>query len=158
LYRSNILTVEDVGLIVADTTFRFDEENDCWVYFGQYSQSHGSDWSQFAWLDFRISTCLDWRLISQYEQKLKQLVLHEVAHYLQEYTDTDSSNFSSICRDAWTKGKCTTEDFVSRYAMSNEDEDYAETFSHVRIGHPVPTTSLILAKKYSHMMFTYPKS
>jgi hypothetical protein len=29
LYRSNILTVEDVGLIVADTTFRFDEENDC---------------------------------------------------------------------------------------------------------------------------------
>jgi hypothetical protein len=29
LYRNDILSVEDVSLIVADTTFTFDDQNDC---------------------------------------------------------------------------------------------------------------------------------
>jgi hypothetical protein len=56
LYRNDILSVEDVSLIVADTTFTFDDQNDCWVFMGKFSQSHGNHGSHFAWIDFRIST------------------------------------------------------------------------------------------------------
>ena len=66
------------------------------------------------------------------ERYIQQIVFHELAHKIAFSRDEKfKKEFEDICWK-WEKNICKPKDFVSEYAMSDKDEDYAETFAFVK--------------------------
>jgi len=83
-------------------------------------------------IELDISLCDSYQYIDQLEWQIKKLVIHEIGHYLYYFKDTTPNIFESICwNKKWDTEKkiCDYEEFVSNYAQTNAEEDYAETFS-----------------------------
>lgn len=75
-----------------------------------------------------IPLCDSYQYIDQLSTQIKKLAIHEIGHYLYYFKDNAPDTFESLCRNK--KGKtCDASEFVSNYAQTNAQEDYAETFS-----------------------------
>lgn len=71
------------------------------------------------------------RTREEIRRETQQLLFHEIGHKYAFWKDESyKKEFEKICWN-WEKNVCKNNDFVSDYALTNKDEDYAETFSFV---------------------------
>lgn len=55
--------------------------------------------------------------------------MHEFGHHVRRYKDPTPELFTNICRtDGKRNDRCVDRDFVSEYAQTAPEEDYAEHF------------------------------
>ncbi len=81
-------------------------------------------------INLYINICFERWFISQLQNNIEQVITHELGHFFYYFHDVTPSVFQKICRIGSTKkALCTRESFVSKYAMTNDEEDYAESFS-----------------------------
>ena len=82
-------------------------------------------------ISLNISLCDSYQYIDQLDQQVKKLAIHEIGHYIYYFKDNSPTTFQSICRDAngAKKDSCGNTSFITTYAQTNSEEDYAETFS-----------------------------
>jgi hypothetical protein len=60
---------------------------------------------------------------------VKWLLVHEIGHYIYHIKNTSHPTFETICRTE-NKNLCTNSDFITSYAQTNSEEDYAEHFAY----------------------------
>ena len=77
-----------------------------------------------------VSTCTTVGFILQKLRLSRLIVIHELGHHVWWYKDPEVTRFTQICRsdDKRMNGRCTPRDFVSEYAQTSAEEDYAEHF------------------------------
>lgn len=79
-----------------------------------------------------IPLCDSYQYIDQLDTQVKKILLHELGHFIYYFKDTEPNTFERICRNTTgktIKSTCNRDEFVSSYAQTNTEEDYAETFS-----------------------------
>jgi len=83
----------------------------------------------FKQIKLNINLCTNELYLKNFDTYIRQILIHELGHYLYYFKDATTEKFDAICRK---KGvlSCASTDFVSAYAMKNKEEDYAESFAH----------------------------
>lgn len=81
-------------------------------------------------ITFNVNVCEDVSYIANFDSYIKDLVYHELAHYIYYIDDKSYQQFESLCRSTDLLNTCKRSDFVTDYARSGPQEDYAETFQH----------------------------
>jgi predicted SprT family Zn-dependent metalloprotease len=123
---------------------------------------------KFKQIKLNINLCNDKSYLQTLETYVRQIFIHEMAHYFYYFKDSHYSVFGELCRKNNTN-ECTSNDFVSTYAMKNKEEDYAESFTHryletttqrrmiVDQEHgSAETSSRIQEAKNQYFFYTYP--
>lgn len=73
-----------------------------------------------------VNVCGNYFFIKELSDHFYKIVLHEMWHHFYYHHDREwSSDFINICREDDT---CDVQDFVSAYATTSPEEDYAEHF------------------------------
>lgn len=111
-------------------------------YINRCGTSHGSfHMIQATWWDLifkklrlEINLCSNPSYVYNYQNYVTQLFIHELGHYLYYFKDHTTAQFNQICWEGTTK-ICDETQFVTKYASSNNDEDYAESFAYRYITH-----------------------
>ena len=87
----------------------------------------------FKWINLIISYCSSNNTKQRNEKHARQILSHELWHYIYFFKDKNPSSFSEIC---WNKGQinCLPSEFVSKYATKSVEEDYAESFAYWYLG------------------------
>ena len=77
-----------------------------------------------------VSTCTNIGFVLQKYYLAKSIVIHELGHHMRWYKDVDTKRFTDICRnnENGRNDRCVSRDFVSEYAQTAPEEDYAEHF------------------------------
>jgi hypothetical protein len=103
----------------------------CGTTQGSYHMTQRTDGSnrQFKSIKLNINLCNETSYLKHFDQYVRQIFIHEMAHYFYYFKDNYSTTFGAFCRQE-RENICTTADFVSNYAMKNQEEDYAESFTH----------------------------
>ena len=91
-----------------------------------------------------INICTTPHYLSNFKKYVNQLFVHELGHYLYYFKDDTNQYFDNICRKN-NKNICNSDDFVSTYAQSSKEEDYAESFTYRYLmvynhNRPIPTS------------------
>ncbi len=100
-------------------------------------------------ISFNINVCEDMSYLSGFDQHIKDLVYHEIAHYIYYLKDTTTTNFESICTTN-NKNTCLRKDYVSDYAMTAQEEDYAESFQSWYQKTIIAKTNTKLGQKFEY--------
>lgn len=105
--------------------------NKCGTMHGSYKMSISKSWIKtIKSISIKINICNKDNYISNFKNYVSQLLVHELWHYVYYFKDANNTVFDNICRQD-KKNICSTKnDFVSDYATSNKEEDYAETFAY----------------------------
>lgn len=80
-----------------------------------------------------VSVCENRWYSTLFDSSYKHVLIHELGHYIYFLKDETRETFENIC---WTSNtdkrpECTSYDgFYSKYAMTDSQEDYAETFAY----------------------------
>jgi len=91
--------------------------------------------------------------MQNFDKHIKELVYHELAHYIYYLKDTTVQDFESICRSSW-KNICNRSDFVTDYAQSGPGEDYAESFQYWYQSQVInPSTAMTKKLQYFDALF-----
>lgn len=103
----------------------------CGTTHGSYHMIQKPDGSNktFKQIKLNINLCHDktyWKTLENY---VRQIFIHEMAHYFYYFKDSHYSAFEKFCRKGG-QNICSSTDFVSKYATKNKEEDYAESFTH----------------------------
>ena len=75
-----------------------------------------------------ISYCKSNNTAQRNERHVRQILAHELGHYIYFFKDKNPSSFSEICWNKWVMN-CLPSEFVSKYATKSVEEDYAESFA-----------------------------
>lgn len=84
---------------------------------------------KFKEIKLNINLCSSEGFYKHFDQYVKQILTHELGHYIYFFKDKQSENFDQICWN-WKEKRCNSSGFFSRYAESNKEEDYAESFAY----------------------------
>jgi hypothetical protein len=129
LIALGFLTAAD--LAVLDGNIEVNYIPGCGMTRGSYHMIQRTDGSnkRFKQIKLNISLCEESFYLDNLENYVRQIFIHEIAHYLYYFKDSNSEQFGNFC---WKNGTstCAPSDFVSVYAMRNREEDYAESFTH----------------------------
>jgi hypothetical protein len=109
-------------------------------------------------ITLNVNVCEDMSYLGSFDQHVKDLVYHEIAHYIYYLTDPTTANFESICTSSDAKNLCLRKDYVSDYAMTAAEEDYAETFQfwYQKTVTPKANTKLSQKFDYFNVLFERP--
>ena len=136
LHTMNILTNDEIKTIKDKLELRFVESCGDNKWYHKINQYYGdNDVLQNTTLEeikLDIPLCDSYQYIDQLNTQVKKLLLHELGHYIYYFKDKSTNAFESLCRSSdgkTTKNVCTSDEFVSAYAQTSTEEDYAETFS-----------------------------
>lgn|GEM_PF-6188454 len=127
------LKAEDRDEMVRKITFKF--SNNCTQLDGKilvrqrYNQYNNPIKTELINLFITINLCFTHSYDQNYETFLDRIIYHELGHYYNYFYDPNDSAFVNICRNG-TQNSCPSSEFVSSYAASSSDEDYAETFAY----------------------------
>ncbi len=89
-----------------------------------------STWNlKFKEINLIIAFCDTYNTPEKQKRHVKQILAHELWHYIYFFKDDNPSEFSEICRENW-KMNCLPTDFVSSYSRKSPEEDYAESFAY----------------------------
>lgn len=149
------LTAADRDEMVGKVAFTF--SNNCNQLDGKILVRYWSDSndkfveSELIEMLININLCFTGNYQANFETFLDKIIYHELGHYFDYFHDMDTDGaFRNIC---WS-GKqniCSTNDFVSTYALTSADEDYAETFSYFeQMSNSPPPTSTKLQQKLDY--------
>jgi len=81
-------------------------------------------------LTINVNLCPSYQYLHELSHYVEDIFSHEIWHHIYYFKDKNPWNFEKICRDKKWIDHCQKEDFVSNYAQSRPEEDYAETFLH----------------------------
>lgn len=128
LHRLKILSTSDLEQL--DWNILVNYRPSCEKTKGSFHllQSKQSTNKRFKALKFTISVCPNIPP-SQFVQHIKQILAHELGHYLYFFRDPQATNFDQLCRSN-SHNQCQQQHFVSEYAQTNKEEDYAESFAY----------------------------
>jgi predicted SprT family Zn-dependent metalloprotease len=81
-----------------------------------------------------INLCEEASYLKNFLKYVRQIFIHELAHYLYYFKDYAPEQFDNIC---WKNENnlCDTNDFISTYAQKSKEEDYAESFAYRYLGY-----------------------
>lgn len=96
-------------------------------------------------ITFNVNVCEDMSYMDGFDDHIKSLVYHELAHYIYYLKDTTTSSFASLCRSG-SNNACSRSDFVSDYSQNAIEEDYAETFQYWYQGTWWNTSNKLISK------------
>ncbi len=91
-------------------------------------QSEDGEKNLFKNIILNINLCDIPEYRQSFDKFVKQILIHEIAHYLYFFKDWQTERFQQICRSNG-ENSCQFDDFVSTYAMQGQEEDYAESFA-----------------------------
>jgi len=77
-----------------------------------------------------INFCPSYQYVGNLKDYVEQILVHELWHHVYYFRDIYPQDFENICWEAKRRNQCRPIDFVSKYAQSNSEEDYAESFMH----------------------------
>ena len=121
----------------------------------RYDKNHNPLNNELVNLFITINLCFQPNYEANYNTFIKRIVYHELGHYLDYFHDRDDSVFRNMCWSGNTK-TCTDDAFITSYAESAPDEDYAETFSYyIQDGSSV--NDPILQHKIDYFKAKFPK-
>lgn len=81
-------------------------------------------------INLHINVCFQSWFVKRLPTYISQVITHELWHLIYYFDDIAPFNFQSICREKGArKLACTKAAFITPYAMTNEEEDYAESFA-----------------------------
>jgi len=83
----------------------------------------------FKEINLIIAYCETNTTTERHQRHVKQILAHELWHYIYFFKDNNPSAFSEICRNNG-KINCLTSEFVTSYARKSPEEDYAESFAY----------------------------
>lgn len=134
--RSKLITPNELSTIKQKLELRFIESCDDIRGYHKinqyYSDNDVLEDTTLEEVKLDISLCDSYQYIDQLGNQSKKLFLHELGHYMYYFTDKNVDDFETICRtpnEKTRKNICKSNEFVSKYAQTNKEEDYAETFS-----------------------------
>lgn len=84
---------------------------------------------KFKEIKLNVNLCSSEGFYKHFDQYVKQILTHELGHYIYFFRDKQTENFDQICWNGKQK-LCDSWGFFSRYAESNKEEDYAESFAY----------------------------
>lgn len=134
LLEKGLLNIEDINTL--DGKIEINYVNSCGITKGSYHMMEriwGSNRTLKA-IRLNINLCSDSDYLNNFEKYVKQIFIHELAHYFYYFKDNNSQSFEEIC---WENENniCTINNFVSDYAQKNKEEDYAESFTYRYLGY-----------------------
>lgn len=129
LVNLHILTWND--LKVLDHKIEINYLSGCQKTHGSFHilQSKNTNAKKFKMLKLNIAICQASKYQENYRNYFKQILAHELGHYIYFFRDEHSQNFDKICRSN-KKNTCNKDEFYSEYAQTNQEEDYAESFAY----------------------------
>lgn len=116
--------------------FVFEWTENCSAVAGRYEVQYEIDrqWkrrnTKTSEIHLTVSACTNiWFVLQKYDLA-KLIVIHELGHHTRRYKDQDTTDFTTLCRnsDGSRNDRCVARDFVSDYAQTAPEEDYAEHF------------------------------
>jgi hypothetical protein len=129
LIALGFLSTKDIQIL--DEKIELNYVSGCGITRGSYHMMQKTDGTQkkFKMIKLNINLCNEEKYIKDFDRYVRQIFIHELAHYLYYFKDTTTDNFDTLCRKNG-ENSCENEDFVSAYAQKNKEEDYAESFAH----------------------------
>lgn len=129
------LTQQEINDLSSKIQYEYIAE--CWVFNGKYEikqiyrndvlvdQSPNS-------LTLKVNLCPSYFVIRDLPQIYEKIITHELAHHVYYFSDTKASEFKDLCwsSEGVRKGSCMSDDFVTSYAQTSAQEDYAEQFMY----------------------------
>lgn len=88
------------------------------------TQSHS-----FKGINLAINLCKSQSFDKRFDNYVRQILTHELGHYMYFFKDQKTQDFDQICWNGKQK-RCESSGFFSRYAETNKEEDYAESFAY----------------------------
>lgn len=80
-------------------------------------------------INLNVNICFNYQYIQNIRSYIEQITVHELGHYVYYIKDNQPESFEKICRKT-NKITCPKTQFISSYAQSWPEEDYAESFLH----------------------------
>jgi hypothetical protein len=161
LQQDKILTSVDVGAIGSKIYFTYVEECSQLRGLTKVTLSRTSDGrlvdGKLTSINFNVNVCEDMSYLSGFDQHIKDLVYHEIAHYIYYLKDRTTANFESICTTN-NKNTCLRKDYVSDYAMTAQEEDYAESFQSRYQKTIIAKTNTKLGQKFEYFNSLFKRS
>ncbi len=154
LQQDNILTQADIESIGSKIYFNYVEQCSelrglTKVTLSRTSTGRLVD-GKLVSISFNVNVCEDMSYLSGFDQHIKDLVYHEIAHYIYYLKDTTTGNFELICTSSDGRNVCLRKDYASDYAMTASEEDYAETFQSWYQKSLVPLLNTKLKQKFEY--------
>lgn len=127
-------TEDDVNMLADVVVLEYTA--DCWSVAGKYEVSYQVDknWQKknvrTTALHLTVSTCTKIWFVVQKLWLSRLIAMHELGHHVWWYKDPSPEQFTNLCwKDEQTRNdRCVERDFVSAYAQTAPQEDYAEHF------------------------------
>ncbi len=157
MYTQRFISEAEAELLLSKITLHY-IPNTCTSFHGRFSVSYKiKNWikghTSVDGVDININGCYNIFVISDLENIIKTLTLHEIGGHMSHYIKDDyREEFQKICwiNSDTRNDSCLNSDFVSPYATTNAFEDYAETFAYRRQD-KMDTSSQALKQKYNYM-------
>lgn len=133
MQNRGFITASDVALL--DKKVQLEYVNWCDSIDGKISikqRYRNGTWTrnELLGINLHINICFQKSFTKQLPTYINQVIVHELGHFIYYFDDIAPYNFQMICWDKWArKATCKKDSFVSLYAMTNEEEDYAESFA-----------------------------
>lgn len=133
LVEKGILTTEDLANLhnKIDIRYLLGCDKTKWSYTIQQSTdeiNHITN-NTLENITLNVNVCFNLAYIQNLPTYIKQISAHELGHYIYYFKDKAPQIFEKICRRD-NKTICSNNKFMSNYAKSWPEEDYAESFAH----------------------------
>ncbi|MDD3868717.1 MAG: hypothetical protein PHR46_04000 [Candidatus Absconditabacteria bacterium] len=134
LVEKGFLDREDLERL--DGKIQLNYVQQCGTTKGSYHMTQRKDGTdrKLTKIILNINICKDTTYLYNFDKYVRQIFIHEFAHYLYYFRDISTQTFDQLCRKDG-ENKCQSGDFVSQYAQQNKEEDYAESFTYWYLGY-----------------------
>ncbi|NOZ44791.1 MAG: hypothetical protein GXP45_06745 [bacterium] len=126
------------------------------VYSGVYLQS-----TELKELDINVNLCPSFEYLNNLQSYVTEIFSHEMGHHIYYFKDNHPQDFQHICRFNEQHKICPSEGFVSKYAETKPEEDYAESFLHRYQKDSTMNSNSVLQNKknyFDHLVASYDTS
>ena len=102
-----------------------------------------------------VSYCVPDFIFKKDKKDIKQILTHEIWHYIYFFKDKNITEFINIC---WNnkQSKCKASDFITQYASSSQEEDYAESFVYRYLNYKYETEATKMKNEHFNKLFRQP--
>lgn len=129
LYNLKILNKRDIKTLNNKININYIQSCDTTRWSFHVMQNKKTKEIVFKEINLNFAYCESDHSETKLQRHAKQILAHELGHYVYFFKDKNPNEFSEICRSNW-KINCLETDFISNYATTAKEEDYAESFAY----------------------------
>ncbi len=129
MVAQRLLGQEDIKIL--DGAIHIQYAKTCEKTIGSFHavRSKSTQQMRFKEIKLNINICSSEGFYNNFDKYIKQILTHELWHYVYFFKDKQTEKFDKICRNGKEK-LCQNNGFFSTYAQNNKEEDYAESFAY----------------------------